>query len=270
MEEDKRISELSVLSACDGNELLPFAKNGDNGAVTTETMREFMQEGVGEKAFIDLWNKKCGSHGRYNEKTKMFELNGLTDITYDEAIKIYQFDTARLAGISSSNRELRYNNQWQLCDLTLRTVIPLWSRMVNCRLAGWYKTKIDIWKFGRFESVSNAEMIHGYGRFPDVQKILNVIAITDNDSGRSAFKDNKRLTDVKIIIGAYTTELNLSDNPLLTFESYQWMVENRQNSSAATVTVPDEIYSKMTGGSEDWGTIASDAAAKKISFATAG
>ncbi len=222
------------------------------------------------RVFIDLWNKKCGSSGRYNEETHLFELNGLTDITYDEALKIYQFDTARLAGISSSGSELRYNNQWQLCDLTLRTVIPGNTRMVNCRLAGWYKTKIDIWKFGKYEHVSNAEMIKGYGKFPDVQKILNVIAITDNDSGRSAFKDNKRLTDVKIIIGAYTTELDLSDNPLLTFESYQWMVENRQNSSAVTVTVPDEIYSKMTGGSEDWGTIASDAAAKKISFATAG
>ena len=34
------------------------------------------------RVFVDLWNAACGQHGRYNEETGYFELNGLTDITY--------------------------------------------------------------------------------------------------------------------------------------------------------------------------------------------
>lgn len=40
--------------------------------------------------FIDLWNTACGVWGRYNEETGYFELNGLTDISYEEAIQIYR------------------------------------------------------------------------------------------------------------------------------------------------------------------------------------
>ena len=51
------------------------------------------------QVFIDLWNEAAiarGSwntkqeHGRYNEDTGYFELNGLTDITYGEAVMIYE------------------------------------------------------------------------------------------------------------------------------------------------------------------------------------
>lgn len=38
--------------------------------------------------FIDQWNTACGIWGRYNEETGYFELNGLTDITYEQALSI--------------------------------------------------------------------------------------------------------------------------------------------------------------------------------------
>lgn len=40
------------------------------------------------QVFIDQWNTACGIWGRYNEETGYFELNGLTDITYEEALSI--------------------------------------------------------------------------------------------------------------------------------------------------------------------------------------
>lgn len=238
-----------------------FAVAGSRIAIQNDTKR---------RVFIDLWKTKCGSHGGYNEKMQLFELNGLTDITYDEALKIYQFDTTSLALRLSTNQSTNWNNRWQLCDISLRTVIPAKSRMVGCALAGSYKAKIDIWKFGEYEYISNAEDIGGVNHFPDVQKILNVIAPSSNEAARSIFKSNNRLTDMKLLINATITEVDLSDNPLLTLESYRWMVDNTKNASAVTVSVPADIYSKMTGGSEDWVALASDAAAKKISFATAG
>lgn len=41
------------------------------------------------QSFIDNWNTACGVWGRYNEETGYFELNGILDITYEEALMIY-------------------------------------------------------------------------------------------------------------------------------------------------------------------------------------
>lgn len=47
------------------------------------------------QAFIDAWNRECSYKGvadyfgRYNEQTGYFELNGITDITYEEALRIW-------------------------------------------------------------------------------------------------------------------------------------------------------------------------------------
>ena len=68
-----------------------------------ETVEEFMEVSEAERdrlqgirdawvrppqVFIDQWNTACGIWGRYNEETGYFELNGLTDITYEQALSI--------------------------------------------------------------------------------------------------------------------------------------------------------------------------------------
>lgn len=68
-----------------------------------ETVEDFMEVSQAERdrlqgirdawvrppqVFIDQWNTACGIWGRYNEETGYFELNGLTDITYEEALSI--------------------------------------------------------------------------------------------------------------------------------------------------------------------------------------
>lgn len=58
-----------------------------------------------KRLFIDMWNSACGSYGQYNADTGFFELNGLIDITYDEAIPIY----LRKMGPSYDYRFLFYN-----------------------------------------------------------------------------------------------------------------------------------------------------------------
>ena len=42
-----------------------------------------------EQLFIDMWNSACGTNGKYNTETGFYELNGLTDITYEQALTIY-------------------------------------------------------------------------------------------------------------------------------------------------------------------------------------
>ena len=115
----KKISEQTLATSLDGNEIIPFAKNGANGAVKASKIKEYVQPDltvkqdklvnsadvtVGEddklavtdlakkKVFIDTWNTACTSagirYGSYNEKTGYFELNGLTDISYEQALDI--------------------------------------------------------------------------------------------------------------------------------------------------------------------------------------
>ena len=57
------------------------------------------------QTFIDLWNEACGKYGRYNEATGYFELNGFTDITYAEALRIYE-----VGAPETSNMACRYAN----------------------------------------------------------------------------------------------------------------------------------------------------------------
>lgn len=69
------------------------------------------------RVFVDLWNARCvvcsstdpnrikqNTFGRYNEETGFFELNGLTDITYEEAVEIMNVpDTMCSADVANWN-----------------------------------------------------------------------------------------------------------------------------------------------------------------------
>lgn len=49
MAKGKRISEQPIVESLSGDELIPFAKNGANGAVTPDTIKEFAQDGLDTK-----------------------------------------------------------------------------------------------------------------------------------------------------------------------------------------------------------------------------
>ena len=61
-----------------------------------------------------------------------------------------------------------------------------------------------------------------------------------------------------------------ADSPLLSLESFQYLVENAGNTSAITVTVHADVYAKLTDPSNtEWYAVNAAAQAKQISFATA-
>ena len=67
-----------------------------------------------DASFIVMWNLACGIYGCYNEATGYFELNGLTDITYQQALSIYG-----AGAISSPNGSEFYQSK------KIRTNLPL-------------------------------------------------------------------------------------------------------------------------------------------------
>ena len=120
-----------------------------------------------KRLFIDQWNTACGKWGTYNEDTGYFELNGLTDITYEEALKIW----IRFAYMNYDTLNLE--------EYTLRTNLPLrksWngSGAINCKentISGLQVVNLsnntnNINQFGYCDVYT-----HGF-RFPECTKII--------------------------------------------------------------------------------------------------
>lgn len=68
MANGKRISEQSVAASLKGGEMFPFAKNGDNGAVSSETIKEYVREGI-DDALADKVDKVDGKGLSANDYT---------------------------------------------------------------------------------------------------------------------------------------------------------------------------------------------------------
>lgn len=84
----------------------------------------------------------------------------------------------------------------------------------------------------------------------------------------AAFTNCKSLQNVKFQQLRYNVDLK--DSPLLTLESFQYLVENATNTSAITVTVHADVYAKLTDPQQaDWYAVNTAAQGKHISFATA-
>lgn len=72
-----------------------------------------------------------------------------------------------------------------------------------------------------------------------------------------------------VYISYLTKSLSLSDSPLLSLASLQYLVDNATNTSAITVTVHPTVYAKLTDtANAEWHKVLADAAEKNIAFAT--
>lgn len=106
--------------------------------------------------------------------------------------------------------------------------------------------------------------------FYGCQKLVTIVGgmTFENSNNNAAFQLCKSLQNIRIKQLRYN--VNLKDNPLLTLESFQYLVENATNTSAITVTVHADVYAKLTDPQQaDWYAVNTAAQGKQISFATA-
>lgn len=196
----------------------------------------------------------------YNEETKYYELNGLTDITEEEMLKIYQYYSPKYFSNYSS----------AFSGINVRTCLKVKIKrgvdisfffenstieVVNIDNMGWYATNFN----GAFSKAIN------------LSKIIGVIYLSQIKSASSInvnpFAQCLALKDVKI--SGLLINIYLGDSPLLTQESISYLVENAANTSAITVQVHPDVYAKLTDSSNtDWYAVNTAAQAKQISFAT--
>lgn len=90
----------------------------------------------------------------------------------------------------------------------------------------------------------------------------------ENRNNNGALTGCESLQEIRIEQLRYN--VNLKGSPLLTLESFQYLVENATNTSAITVTVHADVYAKLTDPQQaDWYAVNTAAQGKQISFAAA-
>ncbi len=218
------------------------------------------------QSFIDQWDKACGEFGRYNPTTGYFELNGLTDITYEEAVTIYT--------------NTRYNGgkcEWLYAGFSgYRTNIPLPRSVQSSYLVGFrgfcYGAHFEVLNVRGIALDTTANVLTGsYKQIIGIVSLLYLNSTVDLSHGK--FED----VELKFV-GA---NLLLNKSSSLSFDSVKYLVANATNTSAITIKVHPDVYAKLTGDTTNeaagtlsadelaqWQQVLTDAAAKNISFAT--
>lgn len=226
-----------------------------------------------KRLFIDMWNTACGTTGRYNSETGFFELNGLTDITYEEAVQIYN------VGMISS----RYNGCAAYNQTTIRTNLP---PKVDAGVQSYERT---------FQGCSNMEianammMYDGNNTFSGCTKLKKIIryhGIRDNGLKANIFEGCLTLSEITGFHFSSITKdstVDLRYVPKLDRPTLSSLINSKNLDSwmqyENTIVVHADVYAKLTGDTTNeaaaaltpeelaqWQQVVMDAAEKNISF----
>lgn len=226
-----------------------------------------LTEAAKMRLFIDLWNEACGKWGRYNAETGFFELNGLTDITYEEAVRIYSLCAGWSGNIAYDSAKSALSR-----DLKIRTALPIYYAAGNgyMNLGGFAHTNrsIEVINFV-VESFNNStqDLSYAFYMCSKLKRIDGIIYLDSRANLSNAFGWCFALETVKI--HRLASNLDLHDCRVISLESLRYMVDYSRVTNAITITVYKDIYAKLTDKTnEEWHAVLVAAAEKNITFAT--
>ena len=294
----KKISEQTLATSLDGNEIIPFAKNGANGAVKASKIKEYVQPdltakqdklvnsddvtiGIDSKltvtdlakreVFDDLWIKAAGSNGTVDHThtesgvNKPYYLNEVW-MTYDEAIVVYNEYYA------------------DIMSLTLRQIhgvtnFPPPTNGSTTQYANYQAYNAKVINVG--EGFFVESFMGWLSTAPKLTKIIGNINLT---YWKASIQSNRylktpALTDVSIY--HLHNDFSIEFLKSISLSSMQYMVNNSTATSPITVTVHPDVYAKLTGDTTNaaasaltadelaqWQALVTAANSKNISFAT--
>lgn len=218
----------------------------------SETRKLSLVDKAKREVFIDAWNEVCrnGSYGRFNETTGFFELNGLTDISYQEALRIYQ-----------AGREQGRNPYGIYSSLKIRTNLPWETPVSGCGSAFFNATHIEKIVFKKYITITE---IYCFYICPKLITIDGEIRFQLNDG----FSQCPKLVTVTAKMMKKGGILGMSSSPLLSLESLKYTVEN---SVSCSINVHPDVYAKLTDETNtDWNAVLNAATEKSITFVTPG
>ena len=187
-------------------------------------------------SFIMEWNTKCGLYGRqsrpraFNTNTGYFELNGLSDITYEEAIAILAE-----SGVLSMQGNTYPNSRTNLgIRLNSASIARQWQQS-NSEVAYWANTT---WNLG--STTSATTFLYGSTHLREI-----IYSRWSSIQGNLTITNCPSLTTIEVVGASYgpAGNLNLTGAPNLSLESIVTLVNSAQNgANAKTFTVAGNTW----------------------------
>ena len=243
--------------------------------------------------FIDRWNRRCHRYygtlggdiklGGFNENTRYFELNGITNITYQEAVLIDLMSPDTFIGGYSVNRLRAQSTAGD--DMYVRTFLPtlLGNDIDDSGYAFMGQEKLEAVSFlGRYPYAKHV-FNHPQYMFSGCAKLKKILTpINFRGKTTNAFAGCAALEEVSLEL---SSDISFADSPKLSYTSVEYFVKHSPGwgapAAGITVTVHPDVYAKLTGDTTNaaaaalsteeaaqWQQVVTDAAAKNISFAT--
>lgn len=209
-----------------------------------------------KQCFIDQWNAAAGPYGCYNEATGFFELNGLKDITYAEAMEIYAVSAGWGANCSDGHPEYMDKS---FSGFQGRTLFPARYQMQWARMDNMFNGCPNLEAIRITRKGSIIPYRSDYAIFRNCTKLKRVFDEIHYLEDSHTFQGCKALEDVRLRVSG---SIRLADSPRLSIESIEYMVNNNLATKAITITLHPDAYARVTDN------ILAAAAAKNITIAT--
>lgn len=294
----KKISEQTLATSLDGNEIIPFAKNGADGAVKASKIKEYVQPDLTAKqdalvnsdditvepdnklsvtdlakreVFDDLWIKAASSNGTVDHThtesgvNKPYYLNEVW-MAYEEAIVVYN---ESYPDVMSLHRRRTYGV----------TNFPPPTSGGSFQFVNYFAYNAKV------INVGDPFLVTAFmGWLSSAQKLTKIIGNINlqywNASAKSYdYLNAPALTDVSFY--HLHNDFSIEFLKSISLSSMQYMVNNSTATSSITVTVHPDVYAKLTGDTTNaaaaaltaeelaqWQQLVTDATSKNINFAT--
>ena len=269
-------------------ELQATLPTGGSATITPEAEQAIVNKAA-KQAFIKQWNTACDIYGRYNPETDLYELNGVTNLSEQEAREILNmgyFDQTS----QGTNMKTNY----------CRTLLPVIAGY-TCNLQGvfafcmaaealrvqTYYTRVAP---GRdncdtyLQAVSNTRE---FARLSSktLRRVYPKLKLPTQESSVTAQNVHFYNTTFNVIeeLWLHSASLNfysdvLRNNTALKFECWKYLVDNAVGTKAISIKVHPDVYARMYNDewsnypanttAEQWKELGQAAIAKQIQFTT--
>ena len=194
------------------------------------------------QANIDLFE---AAGATFNTLTGYFELNGLTDISYEEMKEIYNGSITMLTPIRTRS--------YTLSDIAIRTNLPMVhptsTVTVACDGLCLFSHQIEAVNVGTLNSQNNMQDAFRGNSIRKIIGEMKVGSVTEANFNRT-FNNAYSLEEVTL----YNVKVSIpiKDSSLLSLASVVYMVENAANTSAITITLHATAYARCQADTTEY------------------
>ena len=255
-----------------GEELYPRTLASLVHTSTGENVEEAVDEAK-FKLFDDQWT---AAGGTVIVSGVTYGLNGLNDLTYDEAIGVY--------ASYPLCKHLFTDRRGMFSGIKDRTLLPI--RTNSFEVTGYIEAFLSCPNLVavKFITAGNNPIVsisNGQNMFkncPSLKYIYDTLVFGSNANLSGTFELCPSLEKVRI--KNLMKSLSMAHSPKLSLDSISYMVANAANTATITITVHPDVYAKLTGDTTNaaaatlteeeaaaWQQVLADANVKNISFA---